>query len=136
MKESHSGAPHALTFSRSDAPRLPGQELVDQGLADLAQDLITDCALLVLIAAPRLRRLGIDVPERAFPEPCEHLLYDRLDERLGLGDHSHYNSLIRRIVSYARALEREQSRKEGRLSVTARTVGGSPSPPLRGRGPG
>ena len=62
---------------------LPGQELVDQGLADLAQERITDCALLVLIAAPRLRLLGIEVPERHFESPCEHLLYGRLDDRLG-----------------------------------------------------
>jgi hypothetical protein len=89
---------------------LPGQELVEQGLADLAQDRITDCALLLLIAAPRLRRLGIEVPHRHFPSPCEHLLYARLDQRLGVGAHSHYNGLLRRIVSYARALERERSR--------------------------
>src|SRR2546422_10060055 len=62
VKKSHSDAPHAphaLTLRRSDSPPVPGQELVDQGLADLAEDLTTDCALLVLIAAPRLKRLGI-----------------------------------------------------------------------------
>ena len=88
---------------------LPGAEIVEQGLADLGQNRITEFSLLVLIAAPRLRRLGIDVPERPFPRPCEHHLYERLEERLGTAAHSHYNSLIRRIVSYARAREREQS---------------------------
>jgi|ERR1043165_9754421 hypothetical protein len=88
---------------------LPGEELVQKGLADLAQDRISDFSLLVLIAAPRLRRLGIEVPDRAFPKPYEHQLYARLDERLGAAAHSCYNSLIRRIVSYARGLEREQS---------------------------
>jgi hypothetical protein len=87
---------------------LPGQELVDEGIADLSHDRVTDAALLVLIAAPRLKRLGIPVPERHFPQPCEHLLYDRLNERLGDGAHSYYNSLIRRIVSFARALERSR----------------------------
>ena len=38
-------------------------------------------------------------------------LYARLAERLGDAAHSHCNSLIRRIVSYARVLEQEQSRK-------------------------
>ena len=90
---------------------LPGKELVQQGLADLAQNRITDFSLLVLIAAPRLRRLGIDVPERPFPRPREHHLYERLEERLGAGAHSHYNGLIRRIVSYSRALEREQDQE-------------------------
>ena len=87
---------------------LPGAELVAQGIADLSQDRQTDCSLLVLIAAPRLRRLGINIPDRPFPRPCEHQLYARLDQRLGTAAHSYYNSLIRRIVSYAHALEREQ----------------------------
>ena len=88
---------------------LPGEDLVEQGLADLAQDRLTENALLVLIAAPRLKRLGISVPDRRWPQSFEHELYDRLEERLGAGAHSHYNSLIRRIVSYSRALERERS---------------------------
>lgn len=90
---------------------LPGEELVEQGLADLAASRLTDCSLLVLIAAPRLRRLGISMPDRPFPRPYEHELYARLDERLGTAAHSYYNSLIRRIDSYARALEREQSQR-------------------------
>jgi hypothetical protein len=95
--------------SRQSNARLPGEDLVEQGLADLAQDTISDAALLVLIAAPRLRRLGMEIPIRHFSEPCEHLLYARLEQRLGTDAHSQYNSLIRRIVSYARAREREAS---------------------------
>ena len=89
---------------------LPGEDLVRQGLADLAENRLSDFSLLVLIAAPRLKRLGIVVPESDFAQPYEHSLYQRLEERLDTAAHSHYNSLIRRIVSYARALEREQSR--------------------------
>ncbi len=88
---------------------LPGEELVKQGLADLALKQMTDFSLLVLIAGPRLGRLGIHIPEQPFPRPYEHQLYARLDARLGTAAHSYYNSLIRRIVSYAHALEREQS---------------------------
>ncbi|MBI4660841.1 MAG: hypothetical protein HY735_18550 [Verrucomicrobia bacterium] len=91
---------------------LPGEELVQQGLADLAAGRLTDFALLVLIAGPRLKRLGIQVPDHARRQPYEHDLYARLDQRLGKEAHSYYNSLIRRIVSYARALEHEQSRRE------------------------
>ena len=94
----------------NDKALLPGQELIEQGLTDLSQDRVTDSSLLVLITAPRLRRLGIQVPDRPFPRPCEHQLYTRLEKRLGASAHSYYNSLIRRIVSFARALEREQSR--------------------------
>jgi hypothetical protein len=89
---------------------LPGAELVTQGLVDLSQDRLTDYSLLVLIAAPRLKRLGIHIPDRPSTQPYEHQLYDRLNQRLGTAAHSYYNSLIRRIVSYAHALEREQSR--------------------------
>jgi hypothetical protein len=88
---------------------LPGEDFVQKGLEDLAQNRVSDFSLLVLIASPRLRRLGIEVPDWAFPKSYEHALYARLEERLGLGAHSYYNSLIRRIVSYARALERERS---------------------------
>lgn len=88
---------------------LPGQDLVTQGLADLAQGRLSEPALLLLVAAPRLRRLGVEVPARNFPVPVEHLLYSRIEERLGPGAHSYYNSLIRRIASFAHALEREHS---------------------------
>ena len=90
---------------------LPGETLVEEGLADLSQGRITDHSLLVLIAAPRLEKLGIVIPIAAVPRPYEHELYARLEERLGDAAHSYYNSLIRRIVSYARALEHEQRRK-------------------------
>ncbi len=89
---------------------LPGEELVRQGLADLEQQRGTDFSLLVLIAAPRLSRLGLPVPQQPCVRPYELELYERLDQRLGAGAHSYYNSLIRRIVSYAQALEREQKR--------------------------
>ena len=90
---------------------LPGEDLIETGLVDLANGRVTDCSLLVLIAAPRLRRLGIAIPDLPSQQPYEHQLYARLDGRLGAGAHSYYNSLLRRVVSYARALEREHSRE-------------------------
>src|SRR5262245_13609685 len=89
--------------------KLPGEELVEQGLEDLAQNRRTECAWLVLVASPRLRRLGISIPASDWPRPYEHQLYDLLEQRLGDDAHSHYNSLLRRMASYAHALEREQS---------------------------
>ncbi len=90
-------------------PLLAGAELIQQGLADLHRDEPTDLALLVLIAAPRLKRLGLRIPDRSHPRPLEHCLYDRLNQRLGSAAHSYCNSLFRRIASHAAALEREQS---------------------------
>jgi hypothetical protein len=91
---------------------LPGEDLVIQGLADLAKGVLSESALLVLVAGTRLRGLGIQVPEWKLSEPYEHALYSLIEERLGTGAHSYYNSLLRRIVSYAHALEREQSRSD------------------------
>jgi hypothetical protein len=93
---------------------LPGEDLVAAGIADLAQGRTTDNSLLVLIAAPRLRGLGLSIPERTSDVPFEHQLYERLEERLGAGAHSYYNSLIRRIVSYARSRDQELRRIQQR----------------------
>lgn len=88
---------------------LSTEEFVKQGLTDLAKGILSESALLLLVAGPRLRELGIQVPERSLDEP-NIALYSLIEERLGSGAHQYYNSLIRRIVNYARALEREQSR--------------------------
>ena len=99
---------------------LPGEDLVEQGLSDLARRRVSDFSLLVLIGGPRLRRLGIRVPLVTARKPFEHQLYTRLERRLGAAAHSYYNGLIRRLVSYERALERELSRaKERRSKGTA-----------------
>ena len=88
---------------------LPGEDLVVQGLKDLAENRTTEHSLLLLLAAPRLRPLGVHIPNVPASEPFEHQLYDLLSIRFGDATHSHYNSLLRRINSYAHALEREQS---------------------------
>jgi hypothetical protein len=94
-----------------DLEGLPGAELVIEGLDDLGNGRITECSLLLLVAAPRLRALGIDIP--VCPEierPVEHRLYEHLEHTHGEGAHSRYNSLIRRIVSFSSVLEHEASR--------------------------
>ena len=87
-----------------DFSRLPGGDLVQQGLLDLAESRDSAAADLVLIGAPRLRRLGFDVPiERA--TGAEHRLYLRLAAEDADSAHSRYNALIRRLVSFERAAE-------------------------------
>jgi hypothetical protein len=83
---------------------LPGQELVRVGLADLSAGRESEASLLVQMAAPRLRSLGFDVPPTA-RGGSSHRLYELLTEREG-DAHSHYNALVRRMVSFARAAER------------------------------
>ncbi len=82
---------------------LPGHELVSQGLDDLAAGRESESALVVAMAAPRLRALGIDVP-RGGGEQRSHRLYELLTET-DEGAHSRYNALVARIVSFARAAE-------------------------------
>jgi hypothetical protein len=81
--------------------RLPGEELVEQGIRDLERGIESAEALLVSIAAPRLRRLGFAVSE-PFKTP-EHRLYALLRAEHGDAAHSRYNALIRRLVSFERA---------------------------------
>jgi hypothetical protein len=94
--------------SVQDVPTsLPGHELVSAGLSDLAAGRESESSLLVAMAAPRLRRLGFDVPAGG-PEHPSHRLYELLTET-NLGAHSRYNALVGRIVSFARAAEHASS---------------------------
>lgn len=84
---------------------LPGGDLVREGLEDLARgDPESIPALLVQVAAPRLRNLGLDVPTVGSDFP-EHRLYDRLADEVGDAAHSRYNALLRRLVSFGRTAE-------------------------------
>lgn len=79
----------------------PGGELVDAGLADLAAGQVTEPALLVSIARPRLLREGIPVGE-PWQDP-ERRLYERLaraDDGLA---HARYTAYLRRMASFADA---------------------------------
>ena len=59
-------------------------------------------ALLVSIGHPRLRRLGLDLPP-PLVEP-EQRLYRLLAAQDPDRAHSRYNALVRRLVSFERAL--------------------------------
>ena len=82
---------------------LPGAELVAAGLEDLSRGVESVAALLVAIGAPRLRRLGFDVPPA--PDGPEHRLYALLARADPDAAHGRYNALLRRLVSFERAVE-------------------------------
>lgn len=86
-----------------DLHSLPGNDLVRDGLRDLARSEESIAALLVSIGAPRLRRIGLEIPATV-PSP-EHRLYDRLAAADPDSAHSRYNALIRRLVSFENAAE-------------------------------
>jgi len=87
---------------------LPGRDIVDRGLNDLAAGRETAAALLVRMAAPRLRGVGLEIPEDDDPGAA-HRLYDLLAADDPRGAHSAYNALVGRMVSFARAAERAQA---------------------------
>ena len=86
--------------------RLPGGELVRQGLADFISGQCTAPACLIGIAQTRLTRAGL-LPASApatIPEP-ERELY-RLLRKSGGDAYSRYNALLRELVSFEHALDR------------------------------
>lgn len=82
---------------------LPGADLIERGLADLAAGIESIEALLVSIGAPRLRALDFAI-EHTLPDP-ERRLYERLAAEDSDSAHSRYNALVRRLVSFERAAE-------------------------------
>ena len=95
---------------------LPGGEILKDGLRDLEAGVRSVCALLVLIAAPRLRRCGIQIPQGVSSSALpEHELYDLLVAEHGPEAYRHYRSLLRRLVSLENALD-SQSESVGQLA--------------------
>ncbi len=86
---------------------LPGAGLVVTGIQALRRGEATVEALLVAVGAPRLRTAGLAIPPHP---PLEHSpeisLYLAIAKDHPEDTHSRYNALIRRLVSFERALER------------------------------
>ena len=103
-----------MTELNPDWTGLPGADLITRGLQELAAEKTTEHSLLVLVGEPRLRAL--DVPYPAYrPDlsgPAEHALYDLLVVSAGSDAYGRYNSMLRRMNSFAHALEREKSKSE------------------------
>ena len=82
---------------------LPASELIASGIEDLAERRETIAALLVAIGAPKLQSLGLQIPT-PLPANPEHRLYDLLSSAEPDSAHSRYNALIRKLVSFERAV--------------------------------
>lgn len=85
---------------------LPATDLIEAGIRDLREQRETIASLLVSIGAPKLRSLGVNIPEipGAFASNPEHRLYDLLANENPDSAHSKYNALIRKLVSFQRAI--------------------------------
>lgn len=80
---------------------LPGSDLIEAGVADLLNGVVTVPALLVSIGAPKLRQLSFAVPP-TISDP-ERALYSLLAREDPDSAHGRYNALVRRLVSFERA---------------------------------
>jgi hypothetical protein len=92
---------------------LPGGEIVDTGLADLANGTVTPESLAVSLAAPRLRREGVPLPSRSVQTDAENRLYDLLSARAGGLAHARYAAYLAQIVSFADACGLARRRTSG-----------------------
>jgi len=106
---------------------LPGAELVAAGveaLTDVACGKRRDFsieALLVAVGASRLRAAGLDVPQPpGLPDQPELALHAALCATGDGNSHSRYNALIRRLVSFEHALERQGRNGDEALAQDAR----------------
>ena len=91
-----------------DLSGYPGGDLVHQGLLDLASGTQSVAALLVMVASPRLRALGLPLRELPqLPISYEHALFEAIEARRPEGAHAEYNALIAKVVSFANAYRRE-----------------------------
>jgi polyhydroxyalkanoate synthesis regulator phasin len=77
--------------------------LVEKGQLDLEHGRESVEALLVSIAASRLRKAGLRIA-RVLSDP-EHRLYEKLAQAEPDSAHSRYNALLRRLTSFESALE-------------------------------
>lgn len=84
-----------------EALGLPGGDIVDTGLGDLADGKMTVPSLLVSLAAPRLRREGVPLsPVHANPEDR---LFSLLSRSAGDLAHARYGAYLRQMSSFANA---------------------------------
>jgi hypothetical protein len=88
---------------------LPGEALVAAGLADLDRGRETVEAMLVALAATRLRDAGLPVaPPSRLPRDPERRLYELLQARDPRTAYPEYNALRRRLARHLRARDRER----------------------------
>jgi hypothetical protein len=92
-----------MPMAADDLSALPGGDLVQAGLREIAAGVEPAESLLVSVASRRLGAAGLTVPP-PFPDP-ELRLYDLLERADPAGAYGQYNALLRRLVSFERALE-------------------------------
>ena len=85
-----------------EAIGLPGGEDIDAGLVALAAGEESIESLLVSLAAPRLKREGVPLPNDLLPD-ADVRLYRLLEQTEGDLAHARYLAYLRQVASFADA---------------------------------
>ena len=119
---------------RAPGSGVPGEALVAAGLEALRRGEHSIEALLVAVGAPRLRELGIAVPDagRLPPHP-ELALYHAIRREHVADAYSRYNALLRRLVSFERELERRRFSASRRVPAADASLRRRSNPPTTTR---
>ena len=90
----------------TDLTGLPGAARIERGLRDLHEGHLSTDALLVAVAAGRLRALGLSVPEDSVLSAEPDLgLYESLRDHPAGDPYYRYNALRRQLDSFISCLE-------------------------------
>jgi hypothetical protein len=81
---------------------LPGGEMIDAGLRDLAAERESVESLAVSLAASRLRREGVPLPKTVLAD-ADLRLYHLLERTNGDLAHARYQACLRQVASFADA---------------------------------
>jgi hypothetical protein len=92
-------------------PDLPGAEIVERALDALNRRERTSAAIALQVIAPRLRLIGYEVPALALDDWAEIELYRQLSNEGVLDPYSSYNAILRRLRSFAAAVESQHYRE-------------------------
>jgi len=95
-----------------DLTGLPGADRVIHGLRDLEAGIPSTDALLVAVAASRLRALGLAVPTEIPSEP-DLALYESLRDHPSGDPYYRYNALRRDLDSFIACLENSSRHSTG-----------------------
>jgi len=111
-------------MNSTNVAQFPGAELILPGLQDLADGRVTITACLVSIARPAIEKSGLpkDFPPLHYVSLPEHTLY-RLLCAEGGDAYGRYNSLLRRLVSFERALRRARSARDQQSAIEKEKIG-------------
>lgn len=89
-----------------DLTAFPGGRRVESGLRDLKEGRLSTNALLVAVAAGRLRALGLSVPEQIpVTGEVDLALYESLRDHPSGDPYFRYNALRRELDSFISCLE-------------------------------